>query len=309
VVRDQVPYALAFSAGLLATVNPCGFALLPSFVGYYLGARRPGASTGASLVDGLVVGVLLTTGFLAVFGSVGLVVALGARAVVEVVPWAAIGIGIGLVGVGLWLLAGRRLSVRLPGLRPSVAGGYRTILAFGVAYGVGSLSCTLPIFLVVVGSAVSAGSPLDTVGVVFAYALGMATILMLLSLATAGFREVLVRAIRPLLAHASRISGVLLVLGGSYVVYYWAALLSGSGESGAIEVVQDLQARAQEAILRPGEPVWLAVGATLLAGALLAYLLRRGRDPGSRPTASDELAVELELESEEREAVWVARND
>lgn len=307
-MREQVPYALAFGAGLLATVNPCGFALLPSFVGYYLGARKPGASTGASLADGLAVGVLLTTGFLAVFGPVGLVVALGARTVVEVVPWAALGIGIVLIGVGLWLLAGRHLSVRLPGLRPATAGGHRAILAFGVAYGVGSLSCTLPVFLVVVGSAVAARSPLATVGVVFAYGLGMATILMLLSLATAGFRELLVRGIRPLLAHASRISGVLLVLGGSYVVYYWASLLSGRGESGAIGFVQDIQARAQEAILRPGELFWLVLGAVLLGGALLAFLLRSPGGAGRRVEGYDELAAEPELASEEREAVWVARN-
>lgn len=307
-MSGQVPYALAFSAGLLATVNPCGFALLPSFVGYYLGARKPGASAGAALLDGLAAGLLLTAGFLAVFGSVGVVVALGARAVVEVVPWAAIGIGLVLAGVGVWLLAGRRLPVSLPGARPSPVARERSLVAFGVAYGVGSLSCTLPIFLVVVGSAVSARSPLDTVGVVFAYALGMATILMLLALATAGFREVLVGVIRDVLPHVTRISGALLVLGGGYVVYYWTSLLSGRGESGAVAFVQDAQRWAQDTILRLGELVWLAVGVALLAGALVALLLRSSRGEGARAGTAGPPPAEPELDPRDEEVVWVARN-
>ena len=211
-MREQVPYALAFGAGLLATVNPCGFALLPSFVSYYLGARKPGAKAGGAFGDALAAGLVLTAGFLAVFGSVGLAFALGARAVVEIVPWAAIGIGIVLAAVGVWLLAGRHIPIRLPMLSPSHGGGQRSVFAFGVAYGVGSLSCTVPVFLVVVSSAISTGSALDTLGVVAAYALGMSTILMLICLGTAGFREVLVRAIRPVMPHVTRISGALLVL-------------------------------------------------------------------------------------------------
>ena len=29
--------ALAFSAGMIATVNPCGFAMLPAYLSYFLG--------------------------------------------------------------------------------------------------------------------------------------------------------------------------------------------------------------------------------------------------------------------------------
>lgn len=302
--RDQVPYALAFGAGLLATVNPCGFALLPSFVSYYLGARRPDRSAGGAVADGLAVGLLLTAGFMAVFGSVGIVFALGARAVVDAVPWAAIAIGAALVAVGAWLLAGRRLRVRLPAFRPDQSGSFRSIFAFGVAYGIGSLSCTLPIFLVVVGSAVSARSALGTVGVVGAYALGMATILMLISLGTAGFREVLVRAIRPLLPHLARVSGALLVLGGAYVVYYWGSLLSGNAESGPVRLVQDLQREAQELVLRPGNRFWLAAGVALLVGALvsLAMKTRRAR-PAERPLPVETVTVS----QEEEPRAWVAR--
>ena len=33
---------LAFSAGMVAAVNPCGFALLPAYLAYYLGLESSG---------------------------------------------------------------------------------------------------------------------------------------------------------------------------------------------------------------------------------------------------------------------------
>lgn len=154
------------------------------------------------------------------------------------------------------------------------------MFAFGIAYAIGSLSCTLPVFLAVVGSALATGSPLGVVAVFLAYGLGMSTILMLLSLGTAGFRELLVRAVRPLFPHMSRISGALLVLGGGYVVYYWTTLLRGDRETVAIRLVLDVQRWAQDLVLRPGERVWLAAGVALLVGALLSVALRPRRTVG-----------------------------
>ncbi len=33
----EAPIALAFAAGLVATVNPCGFAMLPAYLAYFMG--------------------------------------------------------------------------------------------------------------------------------------------------------------------------------------------------------------------------------------------------------------------------------
>ena len=34
----DVPVALALGAGMLATVNPCGFAILPAYLGFFVGS-------------------------------------------------------------------------------------------------------------------------------------------------------------------------------------------------------------------------------------------------------------------------------
>lgn len=292
----DVPFALAFGAGLVASINPCGFALLPSLLFYYLGSRGSSPSLAGRVLDGLVVGLTVTAGFMVVFGTAGLLLSLGAQAVVRVVPWVTIVMGLVMAATGGWLLAGRHISMAIPGIRASRGAGYRSMFIFGIAYAVGSLSCTLPIFLLVVGAGLSAGSVLGTVGVFFAYGLGTATILLLLCLATAGFREILIRQIRRLLPYLNRISGALLLAGGSYVVYYWLSLLSGADQSGAVRLVQSLQRAAQELVASVDDRIWLVAGVGLVAGSLLtlaARLLRR----------DDDLGPGLDDDDEERAAV------
>lgn len=274
---DQLPFALAFGAGLVASVNPCGFAILPSLLFYYLGHESAQKGALARIADGLVVGLVLSAGFMLVFGLAGIVLALGVRAVVQVVPWMALAMGLAFVAMGAWLLAGKHVAMRMPGLELGTGSGYRALFLFGVAYAVGSLSCTLPVFLLVVGAAVTAGSAAGTVAVFLTYGLGMATVLMLLCVGTAGFRELAVRRVRGLYPHLGRVSGLLLLLGGGYVLYYWSSLLRGDTDSAAVRLVQDLQRAAQELVLLVGERVWLIVGLGLAGAALLTLAVRIAR--------------------------------
>ncbi len=106
---------LAFSAGLLASVNPCGFALLPGMVSLYLGQQEPrymSRTPWRRARDGLLLGALVTTGFLLVFVVAGLLLAAGGGAVVQFFPWATVVVGAALVVLGLWLYLGRDLTVR-----------------------------------------------------------------------------------------------------------------------------------------------------------------------------------------------------
>ena len=69
---------LAFTAGLVATVSPCRFVMLPAYVSYFIGSDtdRP-LSRPAALTRRLAVGGVVSLGFVTVFGLAGLLLRLG----------------------------------------------------------------------------------------------------------------------------------------------------------------------------------------------------------------------------------------
>lgn len=230
----------AFGAGMLATVNPCGFALLPAFFAYYLGtptgaAERTGTpSVIARVGQGFMVGLAVSAGFAMVFTLAGLLISVGLRSLVGAVPWAAVVIGVGLVVLGLMFLTGHQIQFRLTrgtGVGAKQATGYRGLVAFGAAYAVASLSCTLAVLLAVVAQATATANPLQLLGVFAAYALGAASILVALAIAAALAKETLTRKIRGLLPVVTRLGGAVLVLSGIYLVIYWLPALTGNRNS------------------------------------------------------------------------------
>lgn len=107
---------------------------------------------------GLALGALVTAGFLLVFVLAGVLVTLGTGSLARVFPWATVAVGAVLVVLGLRLYLGRGVSLRVPYLQATrVAGSYRALFVYGVAYAPAALGCTLPIFLIAMGAALGAG--------------------------------------------------------------------------------------------------------------------------------------------------------
>src|SRR5579885_3446378 len=143
---------------MAATVNPCGFVMLPTLVSFYLGTRdaaRENRSLWHRTLSGLGLGLAATAGFVALFAVVGLVVSLGGHALIGAFPWLGFGIGVALALLGIWLLlSGQSLGIGfLHRIQPPSQRSPLGLFLFGVAYAAASLSCTLPIFLVVGGGA------------------------------------------------------------------------------------------------------------------------------------------------------------
>lgn len=211
--------ALAFTAGMLATVNPCGFAMLPAYLAWFLGIEGDRQAR-AGVGRGVGVGLVVSAGFMAVFGAIGSVLSwLGIEAS-RISPWITIPIGLGLVGFGVAMLVGFEPRVALP--RLDRGGRERTLgsmFVFGVSYAVASVSCTAPVFLSQVSSGFGRGF-VTGMSVYLAYGLGMAMVLVALSVAVAQARHSLVIRMKELLRYVNRAAGVLLVVTGSYIAYY-----------------------------------------------------------------------------------------
>lgn len=220
--------AYAFTAGMVATVNPCGFAMLPAYISYYLATGEEGETSWRSwplrTLYALLVGSILTAGFLSLFLLIGTAVSLGAYALMTWMPWLSVLVGIGLIALGLWLLLGRHLSIPgFPHLEVQPRRTLKGIFLFGVAYGLASLGCTLPIFLVVVGGSFAGSGLLPRLLLFLAYGAGMGLVLILVTLSLALFEGLLVRRLRRVLPYVERAGAVLLLGAGGYLVYYWVA--------------------------------------------------------------------------------------
>jgi cytochrome c-type biogenesis protein len=270
------PLSFAVMAGAVAVFNPCAFPLLPAFLSFYVGAdeqQLPGAAT--RVLQGLVVGTLVTAGFLGLFALTGLPIAFGVGAVSRVVPWAGFATGIALCSVGPAAVAG--LAIRSPvhlRVRPRHERRVGAMLMFGVGYGAASLGCSLPIFLALIGASLSGRK----IAVFTAYGIGMAVALLTLSVSAALLRDGLARLARAHLGRAERAAAVLLLLSGGYLTYYWARIQFGDRATLASDPVVSFvtirAARMQEAAAGHTWPL-LVAAAGLLAVTSVSVARRR----------------------------------
>ena len=272
----DAPLAFAFTAGLVATVNPCGFAMLPAYLSYFVGMedREPGSDAAARLARAPVVGVVVSAGFLAVFAVAGVLIGLGIRSFGDWLPYVSIVIGVALASLGVAMLLGYEPIVNLPRLERGTKGtGLGSLFVFGISYAIASLSCALPVFLAVVSGTTTRSNFASGMAAFGAYALGMSMVLLVLTVALALAKHSIVRRLRSAVRYVDRIGGALLVLAGAYVVYYWTYdLVTDPGTTagrGPIGVIYDWSNSANDWVdsfggVRLGLVLALVIGVTVL---------------------------------------------
>ena len=223
----KAPFGYAFVAGMVASVNPCGFVLLPAYLGLYLGDDRGAGARRRPFGRAIVVSATVTASFVLLFGLTGIVTSVAASAVTSALPWIGAAVGLGLILLGGFLASGRELDVPLgpraahhlkAAARTRGIGGYA---AYGTAYGLASLGCTLPVFLGVVGTSLQLHGLADAVGQFMLFGAGMGAVLASLTILTAGFGEGLIARVRAVSRHVGWASALLLWIAGAYVLYYW----------------------------------------------------------------------------------------
>ena len=271
------PLAVYLASGMVATVNPCGFAMLPAYLSYFLGAE--GRSPAASVWQAFRVALAVSAGFLAVFSVAGLAVELTSLPIYENVPWISLVIGVALLALGVAMLAGFEPLVRLPKLdRGGRSRTVRSMFVFGVSYAVASIGCTLPTFLVAVSGTIDRETVADGLVVFGVYALGMTLVLLALTVAIALARTSIVRFLRSSRAYVGRVAGGLVALAGAYVAYYgWLELRTYRRDgpvprSGITDTVTGWSYDVQSWISDTG-PVRIAVTLAMFLGVLAVALV------------------------------------
>ena len=243
---DTAILSLAIVAGVLATFNPCGFALLPAYMGM-IAAANEGRSQAQALISGLRFASGMTVGFILLFGTFGLVFAPFASAISRYLPIVTIVVGLLIVALGFLLLLGRKVGgggSLIKGWSPG--GGWFSQVGYGLTFAIVSLSCTLGPFLAVTGASIRSS---DFFGIVFtfiAFALGMGAAVTVIAVATALIGSQVSVWMRSKSEVISRVTGSLVILAGLYVAWFgWFEWRVNSGEQigdPIIDAVTDAQA-------------------------------------------------------------------
>ncbi|OCB11092.1 cytochrome c biogenesis CcdA family protein [Mycobacterium intracellulare] len=287
---DQGLVGLAFAAGLVAALNPCGFAMLPAYLLLVVRGRRPGersavAATGRALAA--TVGMAL--GFLTVFGVFGALTVSAAATVQRYLPYATALVGVVLIVLGAWLLSGRELSALAsrplgPRWAPTVRLG--SMYGYGISYAVASLSCTIGPFLAVTAAGLRGGSIVTGVAIYLSYSAGLTLVVGVLAVAAATASTAMVDRLRRILPFVNRIGGALLVLVGLYVAYYGSYEVrlfgaNGNPRDAVITAVGRLQGATAGWVHQHGIWPWamavLALAVVVIGGAWHRRVKRQGK--------------------------------
>jgi len=228
---DTATLSLAIVAGVLATFNPCGFALLPAYMGM-IAAASEGRSKSQALIGGLRFASGMTVGFILLFGTFGLVFAPFASAISRYLPIVTIVVGFLVVSLGFWLLLGRKLgssAALIKGWSPGES--WFSQVGYGLTFAVVSLSCTFGPFLAVTGASIRSSDFLGIVFTFIAFALGMGAAVSVIAVVTALTGSQVSVWIRSKSEVISRLTGSLVILAGLYVSWFgWYEWRVNSGD-------------------------------------------------------------------------------
>jgi cytochrome c-type biogenesis protein len=277
VIALDARLATSFTAGLLAAINPCGFVLLPTYLVYFLGMEnlRPGAER-ASVLRALKVSAAVSAGFMTIFVVIGAITKLSTNWFVQSAQWVSLVIGVGLIILGVAMLFGYRLPFTTPKL--DIGGrdrSVRSMYVFGIAYAVASIGCTIAPFTgVVLGSFSTRGLSIGIAAIAI-YGIGMALVITGLTVTLAFANTALLRILRHGMAWFEQVAGVLLILTGLYLCWYWYNNITDRFDSGVLVTADGWQQKLSTFVEQHQTGVVAVAAFAILAAVVTAFRMQR----------------------------------
>jgi cytochrome c-type biogenesis protein len=274
---DSNVLGLAFLRGMVASINPCGFVLLPTYLLYFLGvqAAEQTSDQRASVRRALVVGSAVSAGFVVVFLVVGVITETIDTWLLSNAKYATVVIGTVFVVLGIAMLAGYRPRFATPHI--DAGGRTRSVgsmFVYGIAYAVASLGCAMPLFLVTVfGTGRREGFAAGVANAVF-YGAGMGLVVIALTVSLAGANHLLLGALRSAMRYVDLVAAAFLVLSGVYLLYYFA-VEDASGGTSITDSVQRFQSRLSTTLAARWELIAIVLAAVVAAAVV--FVARRPR--------------------------------
>ncbi len=212
-----IAIAASFAWGILSILlSPCHLSSIPLIVGFL--ASQNNSSTKRNLGLSLVfaAGILLT------IALVGLITAMMGRMLGDVGPYGKYLVAVVFFGVGLHLMDILHLPDFKFGLKPlATSSAYLRALGLGIVFGFALGPCTFAFMAPVLGVVfnLASSNPLGAGILLFAFALGHCVVIVVVGMLTTRIQVYLDWTNRSnTIIWIKRIAGVLVILGGIYLV-------------------------------------------------------------------------------------------
>ncbi len=211
--------SLVFAAGVFATFNPCGFAMLPAYMTMLISSQRESESLPKLVGKALQFAALMALGIVTIFALFAIVIFPISTSIQAYLPIATITIGLLLIAVGVATLSGRSLYLKKlwsPNTAPSTR--LKSLYLYGVTFALGSVSCTIGPLLAATSKALEL-TFLESLRIYLIYATGISATIAILAL-IALFSQKTLSKIRNSMKIIERASSAFLVLVGLYLIIF-----------------------------------------------------------------------------------------
>ena len=243
----SVDLAFPLAAGLIAAFNPCGFAMLPAYLSYFLGLESDNDDNReVGILNGLKVSLTLSLGFVFVFAIIGILTnpIISEASVEKQAGYITLGIGITLVLLGVAMVAGYHPVLKIPRIQMGTSNRQLpSIFLFGISYAFVSIGCSAPIFFLTVGGSFSRDGIVNGSAVFISYALGMSIVITVLTIGISIARSSITEKYKSIMKYLNPISGIFLSISGFFLsAYGWWEIQVSRGNYGTNPLV-DLSLR------------------------------------------------------------------
>lgn len=211
----------------MAFLAPCAVALLPGYILAYVSRDVVGTpAISLKLARGLKLATFSILGILLVYSFAGVLIVAASQVLKEYMKYITIGMGGVLIIIGTLMLLGKNMAFTFNIKEPSTQSETKEAFFFGLAYAVGALGCLFPLFLVVATQAMAAPNLLKGGSYILAYFVGISAMMILMILLATFARNFLIKHLRKILPQMERITGIVLIFAGVYVINYQMALFA-----------------------------------------------------------------------------------
>ncbi|MGQ1892024.1 cytochrome c biogenesis CcdA family protein [Thermophagus sp. OGC60D27] len=217
----------SFLQGVLAFLAPCAVALLPGYIFSFI-SRNPTSSgqLSARLGRGLKLALLSILGILLIYSIAGTMIVVAGQFLKDYMKWITIIMGIILIVLGILMLLGKNISFSFHIEKSNPKTEAIEAFFFGIGYATGALGCLFPLFLIVATQAMAADTVWEGASYILAYFAGMSGMMIVTILLAIFAKDFLMKNLRKILPYMEKITAVLLIVAGAYVIYYQMALFA-----------------------------------------------------------------------------------